>query len=88
MAKRSSMALFPATELPVNTTAVVGEITDAALKRTLLSMGVTEGQDLIIFQKTLFQTSFYVSINRHTLALRKQEMACLLVELKSGADDR
>ena len=86
MMKISTMALIPATELPLHTKAVIGQIKDAAFKRTLLSMGVTEGQQLIICQKTLFQASYYVRIDHHNLALRKQEMAYLLVELKSEAD--
>jgi len=80
------MALMPATQLPLETTALIEKITDAAFKRTLLSMGVTEGQRLTILRKTIFSQSFYVRIDQNCLALRPRERTFLMVENKSGGD--
>jgi Fe2+ transport system protein FeoA len=58
----------------------IDRILDAELNHKLLSMGISEGDSLVVLQKTLFGHSFYVRIGDSTLALRKGEMACIQVD--------
>jgi Fe2+ transport system protein FeoA len=79
--KKDFMATsFSADLLKVGVTSRIERIMDSELNHKLLSMGISEGNSLVVQQKTLFGHSFYVRIGDSTLALRKGEMACIQVD--------
>lgn len=66
------------TELPLGESASLRGFTDQRLAARLLSMGVLPGTRIEVLRQTIGGT-FYVRFDQTTLALRKNEAACMQV---------
>ncbi|NJC26695.1 FeoA family protein [Neolewinella antarctica] len=64
----------------IGTTGVIDRFTNENLAGKLLDIGVRPGSRLSIIRKSPFGSCWYVKIDRHCLALRKQELACILIK--------
>jgi Fe2+ transport system protein FeoA len=60
--------------------AAVSSFTNENLAGKLLDIGVRPGSRLRIIRKGPFGGSWYVKIDRHCMALRKQELACIMIK--------
>lgn len=69
-----------ASHFTVGTTGVIERFTNENLACKLLDIGVRPGSVLRIVRKAPFGRSWYVKIDRHCIALRKQELACILIK--------
>lgn len=81
-------ALKSADLLKIGMLSRIERILDAELNHKLLSMGISEGNSLVVLEKTLFGHSYYVRIGGSTLALRKREMASIQVDDKTSVDEK
>jgi len=54
--------------------------TNESLEGKLLDIGVRPGARLRIIRRSPFGGSWYVKIDRQCLALRKKELACIMVK--------
>ena len=59
---------------------VIERFTNEGLQGKLLDIGVRPGSRLWVIRKSPFGGSWYVKIDRQRLALRKKELACILVK--------
>ncbi len=62
------------------TSGTIERFTDENLAGKLLDIGVRPGSRLAIVRKSPFGGCWYVKIDRHCLALRKQELACIMIK--------
>ena len=67
-------------QLAPGTTGTIDRFTNENLAGKLLDVGVRPGSRLTIVRKSPFGGSWYVKIDRHCLALRGQELACILIK--------
>ncbi len=58
----------------------IERFTNENLAGKLLDIGVRPGSRLRIIRKSPFGSSWYVKIDRQCVALRKQELACILIK--------
>ena len=70
----------PASQFSVGMSGVIDRFTNEDLAGKLLDIGVRPGALLRIVRKGPFGGSWYVKIDRHCIALRKQELACILIK--------
>lgn len=59
---------------------VIERFTNEELASKLLDIGVRPGSLLRIIRKGPFGGSWYVKIDRHCVALRKHELACIKIK--------
>lgn len=64
----------------IGMTGVIDRFTNENLAGKLLDIGVRPGSRLSIVRKSPFGSCWYVKIDRHCLALRKQELACIMIK--------
>ena len=69
-----------ATTFKIGTTGTITRFTNEDLAGKLLDIGVRPGSRLRLIRKGPLGGSWYVKIDRHCLALRKQELACILIK--------
>lgn len=58
----------------------IDRFTNENLAGKLLDIGIRPGSRLRIVRKGPFGRSWYVKIDRHCVALRKQELACIMIK--------
>ena len=58
----------------------IDKFLDENLAGKLLDIGVRPGSRLSIVRKSPFGGCWYVKIDRHCVALRKAELACILIK--------
>ncbi len=58
----------------------IERFTNENLAGKLLDIGIRPGSRLRIVRKGPFGGSWYVKIDRHCVALRKQELACIMIK--------
>lgn len=58
----------------------IERFTNEDLACKLLDIGVRPGARLKLIRKSSFGASWYVKIDRHCLALRKRELACIMLK--------
>jgi Fe2+ transport system protein FeoA len=61
-------------------TGTIERFTNKKLASKLMDIGVRPGSRLRIIRKSPFGSSWYVKIDRQCLALRKQELACIMIK--------
>ena len=75
---------FPRTTTAINhdigATATIQKFTDESLAGKLLDIGVRPGSRLTLIRRSPFGSCWYVKIDRHCIALRKAELACILLK--------
>lgn len=59
---------------------IIDRFTNENLAGKLLDIGIRPGSMLRIIRKGPFGGSWYVKIDRHCVALRKQELACIMIK--------
>lgn len=59
---------------------LIERFTNEQLAGKLLDIGVRPGSRLRIIRKDPFGGCWYVKIDRHCIALRKQELACIILK--------
>ena len=69
-----------ASHFSVGMSGVIERFTNENLAGKLLDIGVRPGSMLRIIRKGPFGRSWYVKIDRHCVALRKQELACIKIK--------
>lgn len=69
-----------ASHFDVGTAGTIERFTNENLAGKLLDIGVRPGSRLRIIRKGPFGGSWYVKIDRHCMALRKQELACIMIK--------
>ena len=57
----------------------IERFTNEGLAGKLLDIGVKPGSRLRVIRKSPFGGSWYVKIDRQSLALRRKELACIIV---------
>jgi Fe2+ transport system protein FeoA len=70
-----------ALQLPPHTEGIIIEVKDEGLYRKLLSMGLTIGLPISIIRKTAMAKSYYVQIGNSLLAVRKNELDSITVNV-------
>lgn len=69
-----------AAEFTVGMSGVIERFTNENLAGKLLDVGVRPGSVLRIVRKSPFGRCWYVKIDRHCVALRREELACILIK--------
>lgn len=69
-----------ATSLKPGQTAIIDRFINEDMAGKLLDIGVKPGAHLELVRRSPFGGSWYVKIDRHRLALRKQELACIVIK--------
>lgn len=69
-----------ATQITAGTSGVIDRFTNENLAGKLLDIGVRPGSRLRIIRKGPFGGSWYVKIDHHRVALRRRELACILIK--------
>lgn len=69
-----------ASAFTVGQSGTIERFTNEGLEGKLLDIGVRPGARLRLIRKAPFGGSWYVKIGRQCLALRKNELACILVK--------
>ncbi len=64
----------------VGQSGIIQRFTNEGLQCKLMDIGVRPGSRLRVVRKSPFGGSWYVKIDRQCLALRKKELACILVK--------
>ena len=64
----------------VGQSGTIERFTNESLAGKLLDIGVRPGSRLRVVRKSPFGGSWYVKIDRQCLALRKKELACIMVK--------
>lgn len=59
---------------------IIERFTNEQLAGKLLDIGIRPGSRLSIVRKGPFGGSWYVKIDRQCVALRKQELACIMIK--------
>ncbi|OAV42831.1 FeoA family protein [Lewinella sp. 4G2] len=70
----------PASNYQIGMTGEIERFTNENLAGKLLDIGVRPGSRLSIIRKSPFGGCWYVKIDRHCIALRKQELASILIK--------
>ena len=70
---------IPLSELKSGKGGFVSHFTNQLIASKLMSMGVLPGSRLEIIRKAPFGGGCYVKADKHYLALRKQEAACIIM---------
>ncbi|MEM9931475.1 MAG: FeoA family protein [Bacteroidota bacterium] len=69
-----------ASNFTIGMAGTIERFTNEQLAGKLLDIGVRPGSRLRIIRKGPFGGSWYVKIDRHCVALRKQELACIMIK--------
>lgn len=69
-----------ASDLKTNRTGTITSFTDEQLATKLLDIGVKPGSRLRLIRKSPFGGSWYVKVDRQCVALRREELACIIVQ--------
>ena len=69
-----------ASHYTVGMVGTIDKFLDENLAGKLLDIGVRPGSRLSIVRKSPFGGCWYVKIDRHCVALRKAELACILIK--------
>ena len=64
----------------VGQSGTIDRFTNEGLEGKLLDIGVRPGSRLRVVRRSPFGGSWYVKIDRQCLALRKKELACIMVK--------
>ena len=64
----------------VGQTGTIERFTNEGLEGKLLDIGVRPGSRLRVIRRSPFGGCWYVKIDRQCLALRKKELACIMVK--------
>ena len=67
-------------QLKPGATGTIAYFTNEALGSKLLDIGVKPGAQLQVVRKSPFGGSWYVKVDRQRIALRKQELACIILK--------
>lgn len=73
---------IPATafDLRTNRTGTILRFTNEQLATKLLDIGIKPGARLRLIRKSPFGGSYYVKVDRQCVALRREELACIIVQ--------
>lgn len=69
-----------ASDLQANRTGIIQRFTNEQLATKLLDIGVKPGSRLRLIRKSPFGGSWYVKVDRQCVALRREELACIIVQ--------
>lgn len=69
-----------ATLLPFGQTGTIERFTNEDLASKLLDIGIKPGCRLRLIRQSPFGGSWYVKVDRQCIALRKRELACIIVK--------
>lgn len=69
-----------ASELSTNRTGTIQRFTNEQLATKLLDIGIKPGARLRLIRKSPFGGSWYVKVDRQCVALRHEELNCIIVQ--------
>jgi ferrous iron transport protein A len=69
-----------AIDLRANRTGIIARFTNEALATKLLDIGIKPGARLRLVRRSPFGGCWYVKVDRQCVALRKHELACIILQ--------
>lgn len=69
-----------ASALGIGESATIADIADGSVAGRFIELGIRPGSTIKLVRTTLFKRSYYIEVDGQRFALRKQELASIMLE--------